>query len=255
MTLPNRSQFLQQTGAPAPVCVRFGLGAGLLGRMGLRLIALGAVAVGVGAGAGCSSLRIGGSVQPYTELDSLRRENKAKTKRVEELERNVKELESKLDSKLASSQSGLSPEVLRAMPMVSQLEIDSTSGVTVARDTKSSVADVYLKPTDGRGRAVQAVGTITVELRAAGALPKDATEAQIEAAGTVIASAVLSPEQVRDAYRSGFVGTGYTVSLPIEQSKLIRPGTLIVRASLADALSGRTFSVTRTVDVRGAAGK
>ena len=68
-------------------------------------------------------------------------------------------------------------------------------------------------------------------------------------------AAVLSPEQVRDAYRSGFVGTGYTVSLPIEQSKLIRPGTLIVRASLADALSGRTFSVTRTVDVRGAAGK
>jgi hypothetical protein len=116
------------------------------------------------------------------------------------------ELESALAAQAARGHEGIAPEVASEIPYVVEIAIDRWSH---ARDEdgdgRADVIILYVVPADSRGRFVQLAGFL------------DAQAAMIPAGGDVraIGAVALDPAAVRDAYRSSFTGTHYTLRLPV----------------------------------------
>ena len=182
-----------------------------------------------------SACTVGGSSTVAAENDRLRRE-------VVELNTQVKSLEAEkaeLTAKLASGGS-LSPEAAAALPALASLELGSLCGYTPTDPAKPATGiDIYLEPRDGRGRFVQAVGTLRVRILPAG---------EGSAAGAPLAQVTLSPLQLRDAYRSAFTGTHYTVSVPLAPPRQRVAAT--IRAELTDAISGTVYTAEHPIGPR-----
>jgi hypothetical protein len=176
-----------------------------------------------------------------SENDRLRLKNLELTKQVEGLTLERSELKAKLAEANRARESALAPDVLDAIPRCAGIEIDSLSGWTPTdRSAPVTGAVIYLLPKDGRGRFVQIVGTLTVD---ATVLPQSgATSNQVP-----IQTKTLVPAELRESYRSGFMGTGYTIELPIPTNPAARSSTLVLRARFVDALTGQTWSAERTV--------
>ena len=191
--------------------------------------------------AACSSLggcTIGGSRGVGVENNRLRDELAAANKKIESLSAERDEL----TTKLVQQRGDVPPDVLAATPALASISIGSLSGLVPADPATAKRVDVYIAPIDGRQRFVQIVGTLQIDavLEVADADASKSAEPQ------PLASATLTPTQVRDAYRSGFTGTHYTVELPLNAptpaALARRQGTLVLRARFVDAWSGRTFT-------------
>jgi len=177
--------------------------------------------------------------------DRLRAENLDLRKQVDVLNATQRELTAKLAQANRARQAALDPAVLEAIPRVAGVDIDSLSGFLpgdVSKPVKS--VGVYLIPRDGRQRFVPAVGTLSVEVRHMPALSAGQT-GHPEQEFTLHAD--LTPSQLRDAYRSGITGTHYAVELPLDHPLPVRDGTLLLRVTFADAITGQTYSAERIV--------
>lgn len=185
------------------------------------------------AGGGC---RVGGNRDVEKVNDELRRENLDLKKQIETLTRDRDDLRAKLAEESQARLGALKPEVLEALPVCAGLEIEKLSGLEPAERTVPATGVVaYLRPVDARGRVVQIVGTMDVEATwLAGGAGKGESP-------RTIARARLSPAELREAYRSGMMGSGYTVELPLDQPIADRAGTLVIRAEFADALTGKVW--------------
>jgi hypothetical protein len=151
------------------------------------------------------------------------------------------ELEAELAAMTAPPAS-LSPEIAAATPHVTGITIGRLSHL--CDDDGDGAPDkliVYVIPADGRGRFIQLVGQLSLE---AALLPTDDEP-------RTIARAKLSPGEVRDAYRSSFTGTHYTieapVSLPADAAAFEKCD---VRVTYDDGRSGRRFEAHRAIPLR-----
>jgi len=126
-------------------------------------------------------------------------------------------------------------DVLATAPFAVRLDLGRFGGLIDAdSDDRPDGVRLYLQPRDGRGEVVQVAGRATV----------DAVWLDEEGNATALGRAELDPAQWREAFRSGFMGTHYTVELPFT-SGLLPPGaggSVIVRVSLSDGLTGRELA-------------
>lgn len=130
-----------------------------------------------------------------------------------------------LRSKLAESAraSGLDPEAAAARPALASIAIDAYTG-PLRNDP--SIFRVYLAAKDGRNRPFQLTGTLTAEV----ATPD----------GRVV-TRTLTPIELRDAWRAGFLGTFYEIDL----TGVPASPAWLARVRFADATTGTEFLASR----------
>lgn len=144
---------------------------------------------------GCR-FHVGGETSVEAENQRLRIENKELREKHAALELERDEAVGKLrdlDGKQPFAPFG---GMIEATPRLTRVEIDAASAI----DAKG-VAHVYIAARDGRDRFLQVVGELKVTIT--------------DGAGAVLAEKVLTPVQVREAYRSGPFGTHYLVEIPL----------------------------------------
>jgi len=192
--------------------------------------------------------RIGGSSGVSAENDRLRAEVVDLSDRIKLLEGERDELKVKV-AELAEARAMTMPqEVLEALPRATTISIDGLSGFTPTDPSAPATGVVaYFTPKDGRGRFVQVAGTIKVEALVAAAEIGAGSEPRL------VGSVSLNPAQVRDAYRSGLLGTHYTVEFPMQEAVARGPAegpTLILRAEFMDGLTGQVHRAERLIPGR-----
>ncbi len=200
-----------------------------------------AVALGLLAALAASGCRAKGK--------DFENENDALRKRVLELETSLADTQAREtemrakyeEMKLAAA--GLAEQqALDALPRCAGVLIDRFSGpVDTDDDGALDAVDIYVRPYDGRRRFVQVVGTLTVEVSLLGVTGASETP-------RLLGSAELSAADLREAYRSSPLGTHYTVRLPLD-TPIAAPGTLVLRASLLDRVSGLQHADQRLVEL------
>ncbi|MBX3380544.1 MAG: hypothetical protein KF805_10650 [Phycisphaeraceae bacterium] len=189
--------------------------------------------------------------------DMLRKQNMELQSQVAQLQKDASELRAKISELMggASAASGAtSTQIAEATPRVASIEIDFLSGPTAdssapPQSDRNRTVAVYIKPLDGRGRFIQATGTLTVEVSRLASLIQDDQSAST-APARLLGSKSLEPLQLRDAYRSGFTGTYYMVELPVPAAELQPPGQILLRARFSDAITGASFEASRIVGLR-----
>lgn len=204
----------------------------------------------VGAGLLLSGCRTGGE----SAGDVLRKQNMELQKQVAQLEKDTNELRAKL-AELAGGAGVKNTEVTEATPRVAAIEIDFLSGPTAdssapAQSNGQRTVAVYIKPLDGRGRFLQATGTMQVEVSRLTTLPALGETSKPDSPARLLAARSLTPLQLRDAYRTGFTGTYYVVELGVPDTELAPPGQLLLRARFHDAITGADFEASRIVGLR-----
>jgi len=192
-------------------------------------------------GLACASCS--GKVLSPSPADQLRRQNAELSAKVESLERQLSEARTALaaaEQQGASAGTGpseaapaLSPEAIEATPHLAGIAIASSSHTDRPLSGDGCVARVYLTPVDGLGRFMQVVGTASVTLY--WSPPGCAAE--------VLSCQDFGPMALRDAYRSGFGGTHYTLEW------LVAPADP-TGAGKADSAPGSTWTCGNPVEVK-----
>lgn len=225
--------------------------------MSLRLPAAW-LAIAVAAVSGCQA-----KVLSPTPADQLRRQNVELLAKVESLELQLSETRTSAAEnaarQAATSAQGpegaegagqaLSAEAIEATPHLAGVSIASSSHTDRPLKGEGCVARVYVSPVDGLGRFIQVVGTALVTLY----WSPPGCEAE------VLSCHEFGPLALRDAYRSGFGGTHYTLEWPIERKDSSASdggapraawncgGPVEVKVEFTDARSGRVFTARRAL--------
>jgi hypothetical protein len=169
--------------------------------------------------------------------DALRAELATRTTERDAAVARASELETKLKAAEAAASGGGDPEADAARPALARIAVSS---LTTVRTRGSAEADLALivVPTDGLGRVIQVAGTLKVSVAALvpGSEPVPA------------GSLVLRPLELRDRYRTGFMGTHYTVELPLAWRATGGDATAFaVAVEFTDGASGCAFTASATV--------
>lgn len=206
--------------------------------LGLRHLGFLVPAAAVLAG-GCSS----GPKNFENDNDALRRRALEMEQEIASLRADRAELAAKLgelNRALNDRTSGLTDEALAALPRCAELEIGSLSGPVDADSIPGFDAyDLYLSPLDGRRRFTQITGRLTATVSL---LPA----ADSQAKPRLLASVSLSPLELRDAYRSSFMGTHYSLRLPLHEPNQPLAGVLVAAVTFDDALTGAHLTASGT---------
>lgn len=172
--------------------------------------------------------------------DRLREALATRTAERDAAEARASELETRLA--MLEAAAPVDAEVAAATPRLAGVEV---SGMSMARrlagdgPTATGTVALVLVPRDGLGRFLQVAGRLeaTFALLVPGEPPL--------AGGTVR----LSPTELRDRYRAGFLGEHYTVEAPIEWDPARTPRAVAVSAEFIDGASGRRFPITTTLPI------
>lgn len=203
-------------------------------------------AVGVVALLGTFALPACSSKKSFeNENDDLRRRVATLENEVAAARARAVEAESKLAEFARARESTDQGQALEALPRCAGISIGRFSGF-VRPDTgdRANAIDVYVKPFDGRQRFVQVAGSLRVE---ALLLPEKLGAESTDTAGRRLALAELTPDQVREAYRSSPLGTHYYVRLELPSDAGSLKGTLVLRAELREPIAGQVHRVETIV--------
>lgn len=166
-----------------------------------------------------------------TQAMELQQQNRDLTNRTAELEAQILR---------ASDDDGVAQDVRDATPHVAAISIDAISHVLDENgDGRPDTLVVYVTPSDGRGRFVQMVGDLSVHMAM---LPTDSDAVSI---GRIR----LGPSELRDAYRSTFLGTHYTITMPISVPDSPHRTGCTVKAEFLDGYDGRRVSDQREIQL------
>lgn len=181
----------------------------------------------------------------------------------DELRREVLDLQRQLAAETAAKEEALSkleeaervrvgalpPDVLAALPRCADLTLENTTGLarTAPGEGPPDALDVYARPLDGRRRFIQMVGRLTIEVTL---LP---TPGPAAPPPRRLAYTELTPIEVREAYRAGLFAAHYVVRVPLPELPDPVGGALVVRVQYLDALTGRVFDASRTIEPRSGA--
>lgn len=194
--------------------------------------------------AGCSARILSPSANDAVrgELATRTRERDAALARVSELETEVARLSTQ-------STHALDADAIQATPALASVGISTLSAAKIAATSAGSspspnaMLSLVIVPIDGFGRVIQVVGNLKVSVAAL--VPG---EAPIAAAAITV-----TPLQLRDAYRSGFLGAHYTIEVPLNWEVAGLPRTsaraFSVSVEFTDAASGRSFPAAATIPV------
>ena len=179
------------------------------------------------------------------ENDDLRRERETLLARVAELEARLAESDAKLGELTTTlGQLGGEPaaDVVASMPRCAGIELDRLSGPVDRDDAAGPEAiGVYVRTFDGRRRFVQVAGRLVLE--ATLLPPPERPDAEFGA--RVLGRVELGPVDLRDAYRSSPMGTHYAAAIPLRPGNRPLEGTIVLRATLYDAITGRRLTAER----------
>jgi len=175
--------------------------------------------------------------------DELRRQNL-------ELENQVRALEEKLrlaaaqtehlQQRLAQTQPAVSADVQALMPTPVELRLDHYSGVVASNDGGTpDLLRLYVKPRDGKGRFVPLVGTLGIQ----------AVLLQPHQQPTLVLERFVDPQQLDAAYRSTWMGTHYTLEIPLPAGSLPKSGDLTVKLFFTDAATGTQITHQQPLQV------
>jgi hypothetical protein len=180
----------------------------------------------------------GGKALAPSASDALRAELAVRTNERDEAVARAAELDAKLLALTAERNARIDPEVAEAMPALAAVGLSSLSTARLTAPTKATVA-IVLAPTDGLGRFIQLTGTVRASVAALvpGRDPMPA------------GSVTVAPKALRDCYRSGFMGTHYTVELPIEWGGVEAARGLSVSGEFVDGATGKRYPFLGTVPV------
>ncbi|MBL8759706.1 MAG: hypothetical protein JNL50_00230 [Phycisphaerae bacterium] len=225
------------------------MGAGLRTIRACSLLAAGALAASMSA---CS---VGGSTSTARANDDLRRRVMALEDQKRTLEQTNAELLAKVTEHAKDRGQGVPADVLAAMPRCASISISGLGTWLDPSDMRTPATSVHVSVSalDGRGRTLQVVGTLRVEilvLPAGATIVNDAGERAAKDGATPVrtAKSELGPAALREAYREGLLGASYVVDLAIEPLAE-RNAVVLVRAWFADAITGATHEATKLVDV------
>lgn len=151
-------------------------------------------------------------------------------------------------------------EAAAALPVVVEIEIDELSAlVPIDKAQPATGATIRFTPLDGRRRFVPITGSVTIRIvrgdAAVESQPKSSSKAKpktppIASAPTVLGERTVTPEQLREAYRSGLWGTHYSVEVPLA-ALLPRPlpseKTLTATLVFKEAWSDREIKADRLI--------
>ena len=178
--------------------------------------------------AGCA----GRGISPE-QADQMRRQIQSLEEENRQLLAQRDELRLQLESHAWQDQSSvteLSPEAIEAIPQVVSLRVGRLSHLEDrSGDGRPDLARVYVQPQDGRGRFVQLVGEMTIRLTLL-----DASEPVRE-----LGSLRLGPAELRERYRSGVLGTHYSVECDLQWPQQPTNNQCTVIAQFIDARTGR----------------
>lgn len=178
-----------------------------------------------------------------TPDDDLRRQVRDLKEEVKNLKAERTELKENITqlAKPVAESSTRDAEIVEATPQVVGVTISghvgpSKSTAQTPEQSAESVqvngcgAVIYLSPSDGRGRFLQIVGRARVSVFQLTADGKSQTLGQCD----------YSPAEVRDAWRSGLMGTHYTLKVPLSPDWKCE-GTVTVKLEFTDGLTGNKF--------------
>lgn len=190
-----------------------------------------------------SGCTVGGNRSVSAENDRLRA-------LVVELEDRAKRAEGERDelslrlAAAAKSNAAVAADGAANLPVATSLKLGFATGLGTGEPGETATyAIFYVQPLDGLRRFTQVVGTVALEVVA---LSEDlASDAR------TLGTLRLTPEAMRDTYRSGIAGTFYEVRVPLQLSAEVpRGSSVVLRAELTDAATGAMHRAEKIVRVR-----
>lgn len=165
---------------------------------------------------------------------------------LEKENRSLQETNSGLEARIEELTAEQTPEARAlgaAIPRLTSLQIASSSTVEASPDDSSgSTLVLRLAPRDDRGRFLQIVGGLEVR----------AVSVPQTGGPVLLASRVFGPVEVREAWRGGFMGSGYVFKVPLEASRTQLPPTIDVVTIFTEGGSDRILRDEAPVEVSGA---
>lgn len=196
--------------------------------------AAGCVLIGAVA-AGCSS----GPKNFLNDNDRLRRENLELARKVESLktalERRGQQVQT-LESKLGRPTGDTNADV----PVLSAIKLGRYSGpIDTNADGQVDTLRLYVQTHDAQGRFLVTAATAQVQVVVLAA----------DESPRVLADHAFTSAEFDAAYRSGFMGTHYTLDVPITKAELAAAPTVTALVKLTDGDSGIAIDTQRTFDL------
>jgi hypothetical protein len=180
----------------------------------------------------------GGKALAPSAGDAMRAELAVRTKERDEARVRAAELDAKLLALAAERNAAMEPEVAQALPSLASVGLSSLSTARLTAPNKAELS-IILAPTDGLGRFIQLTGTVRASVAAL--VPgRDPAPA---------GSVTLAPLALRGCYRSGFMGTHYTIELPVEWPGAESARGLSVAGEFVDGVTGKAYPFVGTVPV------
>lgn len=171
------------------------------------------------ASSGCR-IRVGGETTVEAENMRLRQENRALIRAAESSELARAEAESKLAQTVGgTSGDARAANIMAAIPRLTRIVISEDSCID-----RNGVVRVFVEAQDGRARAMQVVGELTVT---------------IAQGDRELATRTYSPLELREAYRTGPFGAHYLVEFQLNE----RPESAVLRMKFTELPVARVFVV------------
>ena len=161
----------------------------------------------------------------------LRTENASLMDQVAALEARQRELEATV---LASAEHPTDGTISVEMPQVATLEVSPISGFEPGDTPESLILEVHVSAADGRQRPIQLVGEL--EAQVLRPVPGESPR--------LLADRVLSPAQVRDAWRGGLFGATYLVPIELAAADVPANAPLLIHVFHTDARTGRELEAS-----------
>lgn len=180
----------------------------------------------------------GGRALAPSSGDALRSELAVRTKERDEARARAAELDAKLLAMSAERNTRMDPEVAEALPALASVALSTLSTARLTEPTKAELS-IILAPSDGMGRFIQMTGTVRASVAAL-----------VPGRDPAPAGAItLAPKALRDCYRSGLMGSHYTIELPVEWKGAEAARGLSVAGEFVDGLTGKSYPFLGTVPV------
>jgi len=171
------------------------------------------------ASSGCR-IRVGGETTVEAENMRLRQENRALIRAAESSELARAEAESKLAQTVGgTSGDARAANIMAAIPRLTRIVISDDSCID-----RNGVVRVFVEAQDGRARAMQVVGELTVT---------------IAQGDRELATRTYAPLELREAYRTGPFGAHYLVEFQLNE----RPESAVLRMKFTELPVARVFVV------------
>lgn len=199
---------------------------------GTRLALL--LAIGALGAPSCARIAV-----PQTTEEGLRTQLKDLTRKHDDLERQVRDLEAKLAEKPRPAGSIMSSEAESVLPRLVDVKVSDMSSVRPDAAGGPTLR-LAIEPADGRGRFIQITGTLAVSVKADTSLSET----------VLLGDLSVGPKALSDAYRLSLVGNYYSFEIPLKLEGRPTPSDVTVSCEFTDAVTGKVFKCKEIVPVR-----